>query len=528
MHRLTVVAGKIEGDREIQLERDLTVGRDQEADVRVHSGKVSRKHAQFHIISGGACVRDLGSANGTFVNGAKIGSERKLVSGDRIVIGDCVVVYTRTNQDLVVGSSGSSSGLDLSPEENVKAVQKKLTTSDRMDLFFDQKVFPILRGFTELYDWKIVAAVIFLATMIGATLFGVYPLIMEMEASLVREAGRRAVTVAKQIRSDNTRLFQERAFSRLTLEATQSSSNIVASYITDATGKVMAPASEVNSSVPYTFEAEARNVFVQNPDRQQIFREIGNGLIGAAVPIQLVSQNTGVNATVGIIFVFMSVANIKFDFVQVLMMLVKTGIVAVLFGSVFVWIFLKFAEWPFRELKEKLDIALTGGVPEFEKRLRHPTYHDLVDSIGQLISKMHAKQHTMGDPSSRDSSQGLSIANAHEILDTRFKQFVYDVNIPMMAVDERGYVKLMNNPMGELLGTREEICRDSPISNYDSPLGMNLDEQIPIAKNQDQNGVTSFSLDKNGISFLWHIQCWSLDPKNREDALYLVVGVPAG
>ena len=72
--------------RALDAER-MTVGTLESNDVVVDAEGVSRVHAVFERFGEAWCVRDLGSRNGTFVNGGRIIGERALRSGDEIVLG---------------------------------------------------------------------------------------------------------------------------------------------------------------------------------------------------------------------------------------------------------------------------------------------------------------------------------------------------------------------------------------------------------------------------------------------------------
>ena len=65
----------------------MTVGTSESNDVVVDADGVSRVHAVFERFGDAWCVRDLGSRNGTFVNGGRIVGEQALHSGDEIVLG---------------------------------------------------------------------------------------------------------------------------------------------------------------------------------------------------------------------------------------------------------------------------------------------------------------------------------------------------------------------------------------------------------------------------------------------------------
>jgi hypothetical protein len=71
-----------------------TVGRASSNDVVFASDeRVSRIHAVIERYANGWCVRDLGSANGTFVNGQRLTGERRLAPGDQISVGDSRLVF---------------------------------------------------------------------------------------------------------------------------------------------------------------------------------------------------------------------------------------------------------------------------------------------------------------------------------------------------------------------------------------------------------------------------------------------------
>lgn len=72
--------------RALDAER-MTVGTLESNDVVVDADGVSRVHAVFERFGDTWCVRDLGSRNGTFVNGGRIIGERALHSGDEILLG---------------------------------------------------------------------------------------------------------------------------------------------------------------------------------------------------------------------------------------------------------------------------------------------------------------------------------------------------------------------------------------------------------------------------------------------------------
>jgi predicted component of type VI protein secretion system len=85
--KMIVSSGKSAG-RAIAIKRNkLLIGRAEECDVRPLSEEVSRRHCSIVVGPGDVWVEDLGSRNGTFVNGNRIGEKTRVTDGDLVRIG---------------------------------------------------------------------------------------------------------------------------------------------------------------------------------------------------------------------------------------------------------------------------------------------------------------------------------------------------------------------------------------------------------------------------------------------------------
>lgn len=77
----------------------VVVGRSRECDVRVEDVNVSRRHFELVRESPGTwVVADLGSTNGTDVNGRRVSGRARLADGDRITIGGTELVFGHTQR----------------------------------------------------------------------------------------------------------------------------------------------------------------------------------------------------------------------------------------------------------------------------------------------------------------------------------------------------------------------------------------------------------------------------------------------
>lgn len=72
---------------------EVTLGRSPECGMQLPAAGASRRHAVVAWQGGRVVLRDLGSTNGTFLNGRRIETETALESGDRITIGGVEIRY---------------------------------------------------------------------------------------------------------------------------------------------------------------------------------------------------------------------------------------------------------------------------------------------------------------------------------------------------------------------------------------------------------------------------------------------------
>jgi pSer/pThr/pTyr-binding forkhead associated (FHA) protein len=83
----------LEGDQ-------LIIGRDASNGVAINDAEISRKHSRLSFQGGKYVLEDLGSTNGTFVNGQRLAGPVVLKPGDVVSLGEQIVLmYDAINQD---------------------------------------------------------------------------------------------------------------------------------------------------------------------------------------------------------------------------------------------------------------------------------------------------------------------------------------------------------------------------------------------------------------------------------------------
>ena len=99
----------------------MSIGRSSECTIPIKDRYLSRRHAEIIAKDGEWTLKDLGSANGTYLNGTRVEADHPLRSGDRIRIGDTELVFLSaehtTDKHLAVGDHKSTPTISIPVRE---------------------------------------------------------------------------------------------------------------------------------------------------------------------------------------------------------------------------------------------------------------------------------------------------------------------------------------------------------------------------------------------------------------------------
>jgi pSer/pThr/pTyr-binding forkhead associated (FHA) protein len=101
---LQIVRGRSETNTLKLMDGVNSIGRHDDCLIRIRSSQVSRRHCELHQDMGNLIVRDLGSSNGTFVNGKRVLGQQALKPGDVLTVGGVTLKIDRA-QDLAAQES---------------------------------------------------------------------------------------------------------------------------------------------------------------------------------------------------------------------------------------------------------------------------------------------------------------------------------------------------------------------------------------------------------------------------------------
>jgi predicted component of type VI protein secretion system len=78
---------------------EIVIGRDASNIIAINDAEISRKHAKLTLQNSTYLLQDLGSTNGTFINGQRITTPQELKPGDSVTLGENIVLIYETSFD---------------------------------------------------------------------------------------------------------------------------------------------------------------------------------------------------------------------------------------------------------------------------------------------------------------------------------------------------------------------------------------------------------------------------------------------
>ena len=164
MARYLIIKGS-GGDRRYRLTKPIiTIGRGEDCDIRLADTSISREHARLLVRESFCGVEDLGSSNGTRVNGQPFDGERRLASGDKVSIGNVEAAYLDEadaramgrGEDMAAEAAPGSLSLqgflegDVSVDETIKSMSSGWSGGERRVFDWRFKLVALVAGTISL------------------------------------------------------------------------------------------------------------------------------------------------------------------------------------------------------------------------------------------------------------------------------------------------------------------------------------------------------------------------------------------
>lgn len=520
MYRLTIISGPSRGTGFNLDEGENAIGRQPGNHIVLPSAKVSKRHCVIFINGAEVSLRDQGSANGTFINGA-LSKERNLRSGDRISVGEYVLElsesvvsqgYVPMLQDVgalapppagvLAGALGGALGGASEVGMPGMGLESGAQSGPPKDLFgrarwaFDAYLMPVFYGLNMKHEWKIIAGAIFTALLFVTVLASVSPLLEVNRASVVREMARRARFMARQIAESNVAALASKAESKTDVSLVENAEHVRVAVIVDLDNRVIAPAAKSNqylvSGSEARFAKSAAQLF-KGGRESGLSSEVDSATVAAIEPVKVLNTATGRNITIAMALVSLDSSMSVMDVGQVGTVYSHAIIFSGIFGVLAFLVLYRMTMKPFLVLNEDMDRVLKGELTQVTHEFKIEELQGLWDLINSSLQRIPRSGSASGSggqgeggPSAEDyigSLQGIaSMSGAGLVVLNGERKIVY-----------------LNSAFEELSGIRADQANGQEISAVarDQALGALVSDLCDRAQPGGEGGSEDF--DFSGV-----------------------------
>ncbi len=458
------------------------IGRAPTSDIHLNSNGVSKKHAQIIMKDSVCSITDLGSSNGTFVNGAKI-QDRILKSGDRIAFHDVLVELTSAqmpqNIPTHVGMEMGSAALNLGPSPEPLTVMPPKTLPELASYYLDHVILPGVYKINEIYPTKNILAVFIILFAVTVTLLSTIPMSALMKDATQKEAQRRALTIARQLAAVSEKSLMMASESSIRTDFAESEEGVTAAMVvSQEDGHIIAPLSKSQSYSNEEFVARARK------HDEVYIDQTSSTNIGASVPIKIFMPESGQQGIVAYAIVLYKMNTL--DWGATAGLFARVLIISLLVaGLVFFFMYRVIVE-PIKHSTKEIDKALRGEISVIGTKYNFEIFNLLLNNINSAISRM-------GNP--QDALKPVFDRNGEA---SNLTRILTDAAI---ALDSRARIISVNAKFEELTGMRILTLQDQTLDILqDQALKLNLEDLFQKCCQQPQQ-IASAPLDMSGVQF---------------------------
>ncbi len=423
MWALRILSGQLAGQTFPLNSGKNLLGRAPECEIHLAEPGISKHHAQILVTEDKVILSDLGSKNGTYVNGVRI-QNQTLRLGDKVLFYNLIAEFIRrpparaTTRTALPGPTavppmpmqgapaamtpgmapGPMNGMPGNPFPPSAAPEGE----EHSDVIQIRSFQDLLKGFTkyvenvalpgvyrvaQMMEFKnlYIAAIVLFTLLVTAT--SVIPMAQLTKKNIQRESERRALTIAKSLASANRSAIVEGMNLALNTEYAEREEGVDKAFlISTQTGRILAP---VNLSTQYL-----NNPFVQKARKtDQDFSEIINSTeIGASSPVKVYDPTLGTHSVRAHAIILYNLNETAIDFKSTLSLFIQVLLVALLLGFVLFYILFKVIAHPIRQVNAHLDQALKSGQTDIDTDYHLPHLEELISNINSTLVRLGQEQ----------------------------------------------------------------------------------------------------------------------------------------
>jgi len=426
----------------------MTIGRDAGCEIQLPSTGVSKRHARLTLLPGSRVeVEDMGSDNGTFVNGILI-KKHVLKPGDSLSIHDFILqVGVKLPQVQAAPSPGLElvGGTGLSPNIGTSAPAKQ----KGLGALLQSNIYPWADGLSAQFDIRKLVVGFFAIWSVLIIVLTAMPFSRTANKRIQEESTNIAKLFSRQLVRANQQAIIDQRFRDLTVALDARSGDtegLQKAYILDAkTGLVLAPAEIYGTALA---APQAAKAIKQDGDWSVVDSE---GISYASSPVK-VGSATG-NITVATAFVTFDADINTFRIANIVDQILNSMLIALAISVLFFILLERWVQGALVMMGQRVDVALKTS----EVRVESPVKWPALEELAEMISGALGRAAKAGGGGEGASTAGNSTEWAHAA--------TKNTTGPGAAFDTSFRILAWNPGMESLMSVRESEAVGSDLSS---------------------------------------------------------------
>jgi len=453
MYKLVGIGGKLRGSEYILQDGDNELGRDSACSIHLPLDGISKRHLKIAVNNDHAYLEDLGSSNGTFVNG-KLTKRLNLQGGEKIAVPNAILQLVHVREKLVkakpIEANENNQNLDdYLSEETPKTLPAKLL------YFFKKKIMPIFHGFNEEYEWRVMFGIVLAAFIFVTIALTIYPVLRTSKNVLLYEIGLRGEDYALQIERLNARALERKKFDQLDVNFLKDAKGVESFELFDIEGRIIRPLSLQNKYINDTFSIKAREKVLKYHRKGKgtpVFKDysLGGGQIGIAKGIKAHNVELGTEDLVGMIVFKFRPASLQQEASNDLTSFLEALVTSALMGFLFFGIVYYLTFRPIDELKFMMEKVSRGD----EKSI---TSKYLMSELGPIRKAINNNLQQLKELKSDGSESDMMEQEDDGQYVATLQEFSKGAQGPILILNSEKIIQSINPEAEDLIGIRESI-----------------------------------------------------------------------
>lgn len=448
MFKLVAVGGKLRGAEFTLVEGENIAGREAGSAIHLSVPGISKKHFSITVTGDVSYIKDLGSSNGTFVNG-KLVKQGTLVSGDKIALPDLILQVVHVKEKKVFIQKQTVVAAEASIEQILAGGTPPTALPAKLLWIFRYKLMPLVYGINQEYEWRVLFAIL-LSVFVALTIaFSIFPVLQDSSQILQSEIERRGTHYADDIARLNARALEQKNLDRVDTAFLEKEDGVYSYELFDLDGRIVRPLGQLNDYISDPFSVKAREWAQndKNKDRLVYKLKLDEGQIGIAKKIQAYDARSGSFENVGIIAIKFAPKSLAVEAAKnskaYLEALSTSAIIAIIFFGIIYYLTTR----PLEEMKLQIEEATRGKLKELESKHLMREIEPLRSTINSLLQRVRELQH---DPLAQEDTieeDGPYISQLAE--------FLKGAGVPGLVLDSQKQIQKVNTEAEDLTGIRE-------------------------------------------------------------------------